>query len=106
MLVPQRTGQNEADGAMEQVADWLAKLGMGQYARRFAENDIDFSALRFLTDQDLEKLGVPLGHRRKMLAVIAEIVPTTAHQINRQTSLIGATIGRFGGVRRPLLSFW
>ena len=24
---------------MEQVADWLEKLGLGQYAQRFAEND-------------------------------------------------------------------
>jgi hypothetical protein len=28
---------------MEQVADWLEKLGLGQYAQRFAENDIDFA---------------------------------------------------------------
>jgi len=27
---------------MQQVADWLEKLGLGQYAQRFAENDISF----------------------------------------------------------------
>jgi hypothetical protein len=53
---------------MQQVADWLEKLGLGQYAQRFAENGIDFSLLGYLTDQDLEKLGVVLGHRRKMRA--------------------------------------
>jgi hypothetical protein len=53
---------------MQQVADWLEKLGLGQYAQRFAENGIDFSVLGYLTDQDLEKIGVLLGHRRKMLA--------------------------------------
>jgi hypothetical protein len=26
---------------MQQVADWLEKLGLGQYAQRFAENDIE-----------------------------------------------------------------
>jgi class 3 adenylate cyclase len=57
---------------MQQVADWLEKLGLGQYAQRFAENGIDVSVLRYLTDQDLEKIGVLLGHRRKMLAAIAE----------------------------------
>ena len=31
------------------------------------------SVLRHLTDQDLEKIGVLLGHRRKMLAAIAEL---------------------------------
>ena len=54
---------------MQQIADWLQKLGLGQYAQRFAENDIDFVILPDLTDQDLEKIGVAsLGHRRKILA--------------------------------------
>lgn len=34
---------------MPEVTDWLAKLALGQYARRFAENDIDFSILSELT---------------------------------------------------------
>ena len=33
---------------MQQIADWLEKLGMSEYAERFAENDID-SALREFT---------------------------------------------------------
>ena len=32
--------------AMQQIADWLEKLGMSEYAERFAENRIDFSVLR------------------------------------------------------------
>jgi hypothetical protein len=32
---------------MQQVADWLEKLGLGQYAERFAENDIDVSVLPY-----------------------------------------------------------
>ena len=39
---------------MHQVADWLEKLGLGQYAQRFAENDIDFALLTKLTDADLK----------------------------------------------------
>jgi hypothetical protein len=58
---------------MQQIADWLEKLNLGQYAQRFAENDIDVSVLPHLTDADLEKIGVSLGHRRKMLAAIAEL---------------------------------
>ena len=58
---------------MQQIADWLEKLGMSEYAQRFAENDIDVSVLRHLTDQDLKEIGVSLGHRRKMLAAIAEL---------------------------------
>ena len=43
---------------MQQIADWLQKLGLGQYAQRFAENDINFAILPDLTDQDLKELGV------------------------------------------------
>ncbi len=58
---------------MRPVADWLQKLGLGQYAQSFAENDIDFFVLADLTDQDLEKIGVTsLGHRRRLLRAIAE----------------------------------
>src|SRR5499425_2968296 len=56
---------------MQQVADWLEKLGLGQYAERFAENDISFSVLSDLTDQDLKEIGVSLGHRRQLLREIA-----------------------------------
>jgi SAM domain (Sterile alpha motif) len=56
---------------MQQIADWLESLGMSEYVQRFAENRIDFSVLPDLTDQDLEKLGVVLGDRRKMLRAIA-----------------------------------
>ena len=58
---------------MQPIKEWLEKLGLGQYAQSFAENAIDFSVLPDLTDQDLEKLGVLLGHRRKMLRAIAEL---------------------------------
>ena len=58
---------------MQQIADWLKTLGMSEYAARFAEHGIDVSVLRHLTDQDLKDIGVLLGHRRKMLAAIAEL---------------------------------
>ena len=41
---------------MQQIADWLEKLNLGQYAQQFAGNDIDVSVLRHLTDADLEKI--------------------------------------------------
>ena len=59
---------------MQQIADWLEKLGLGQYAQRFAENDITFTILSDLSDQDLKELGVSsLGHRRHLLRAIAEL---------------------------------
>jgi class 3 adenylate cyclase/predicted ATPase len=65
---------------MTGIAEWLASIGLGQYAQRFSENAIDLSVVRDLTDQDLKDLGVLLGHRRKMLRAIAEFkgdVPQT-----------------------------
>ena len=55
------------------IDGWLRGIGLAQYAEMFRANDIDVSVLRHLTDVDLEKLGVSLGHRRKILAAIAEL---------------------------------
>src|ERR1700737_3677247 len=58
---------------MTGVAEWLASIGLGEYAQRLGDNAIDLSVLRDLTEQDLKDLGVLLGHRRKMLRAIAEL---------------------------------
>src|SRR6266436_5602674 len=58
---------------MQQIADWLEKLGLSEYAQRFADNAIDLSVIGDLTEQDLKDLGVLLGHRRKILRAIAEL---------------------------------
>jgi class 3 adenylate cyclase len=58
---------------MQQIADWLKKLGMSEYADRFVENRIDLSVLPDLTDQDLKDLGVLLGDRRKLLRAIRDL---------------------------------
>lgn len=65
---------------MTGIAEWLASIGLGEYAERFRENAIDLSVVRDLTEQDLKDLGVLLGHRRKMLRAIVELqgeVPRT-----------------------------
>ena len=49
---------------MQQITEWLAKIGLERYAPAFIDNDIDVSVLRYLTDADLEKIGVSLGNRR------------------------------------------
>ena len=58
------------------VVSWLRSLGLEQYEAVFRENAIDVSILPDLTDQDLEKLGVLLGHRRKLLRAIANLETT------------------------------
>src|SRR6516165_10596932 len=59
--------------AMQQIADWHKKLGMSEYAERFAEERIEIDVLPALAEQDLERLSIPLGHRRRMLRAIREL---------------------------------
>ena len=67
---------------MRRIEEWLGDLGLGEYASRFAENDIDFEILGDLTDQDLEKIGVAsLGHRRKLLRAISELDASAAETV-------------------------
>jgi hypothetical protein len=47
--------------------DWLRSFGLGQNEALFRENEIDAKVLPELTDGDLEKIGVPLGHRKRLL---------------------------------------
>jgi len=58
---------------MQNIADWLCEIGLEQYVDLFVRNGIDTGVLSDLTDQDLEKLGVLLGHRRRMLRAITQL---------------------------------
>jgi predicted ATPase/class 3 adenylate cyclase len=58
---------------MTGIAEWLASIGLEEYAQRFAENAIDLSVVSDLTEQDLKDIGVLLGHRRKILRAIGEL---------------------------------
>ena len=40
---------------MQEIGDWLEKLGMPEYGECFAQNKIDLSVLPHLTDQDLKE---------------------------------------------------
>jgi class 3 adenylate cyclase len=53
------------------VGGWLRSLGLGQYEALFRASEIDADVLSELTDVDLEKLGVPLGHRKRLLRAIS-----------------------------------
>ena len=53
------------------VGGWLGSLGLGQYEALFRASEIDADILPELTDADLEKLGVPLGHRKRLLRAIS-----------------------------------
>jgi len=61
-------------GNVSEITNWLSGLGLEQYASAFDDNAIDVEVLRELTADDLRDLGVSLvGHRRRLLAAIAEL---------------------------------
>src|SRR6267154_1383571 len=72
------------------LAEWLGRCGLSQYAKTFAENNIDYSVLPDLTENDLEKLGVSsLGHRKKLLRAIEAL--TAARQPTGTTAVSNVT---------------
>jgi hypothetical protein len=64
-----------------ELGGWLRSLGLEQYKATFRENAIDAEVLPDLTDQDLEKLGVLLGHRRKLLRANSRDPAATWHSM-------------------------
>src|SRR6478736_7357544 len=58
---------------MMEIGGWLRSLGLEQYEAAFHANAVGADVLRDLTDQDLEKLGVLLGDRRRLLRAIAAL---------------------------------
>ena len=52
------------------IGDWLVGLGLDQYKTLFDDNEIDLSALPYISEDDLKDIGVALGARRKILAAI------------------------------------
>jgi class 3 adenylate cyclase len=77
------------------VSSWLRGLDLEQYAESFQANAIDAEALVLLSDGDLKELGVAaLGHRRRLLAAIAdEAAPGEAER--RQVTILFADISGY-----------
>jgi class 3 adenylate cyclase/tetratricopeptide (TPR) repeat protein len=57
------------------IAAWLAGLSLERYAEAFRDNAIELEVLPELSEADLEKIGVLLGHRKIMLKAIAALRP-------------------------------
>src|SRR6516164_9362159 len=72
------------------VGGWLRSLGLGQYEALFRASEIDADILPELTDVDLEKLGVPLGHRKRLFRAIsgfAAAEPLAAPSVSTSASV-------------------
>ncbi len=58
---------------MIELGPWLEQHGLGKYAELLAENEVDFEVLPELEEADLEKIGLALGPRKKLLRAIREL---------------------------------
>src|SRR6266576_2354434 len=62
----------------EEITTWLEAIGLAQYASVFAENAVDLDILPDVTEADLERLGVALGDRKRMLRAIAALLDASS----------------------------
>ena len=86
---------------MSTIGEWLDHHGLGKYATLFAENAIGLDILPSVTDQHLERLGLPLGDRLRMqraiLALADDEAAKLAHAAERRQltvmfcDLVGST---------------
>ena len=88
--------------AVVDLADWLRGLGLERYEETFRANDVDADVLPELNDADLEKLGVSLGHRKKLLKAIAALAEA---QPTRATTALPAGPGAVGERRQVTVLF-
>jgi class 3 adenylate cyclase len=68
------------------VAAWLRQLGLGRYEQAFRDAEITADVLPDLEDADLEKLGLPLGPRKKLIHAIAELEVASGTSLSALTS--------------------
>src|SRR5260370_11810290 len=73
---------------MSTIAGWLEGLGLAQYVPVFTENVVEIDVLFDLTEADLERLGIPLGDRKRMLKAIADYQQSSTPR----TSVPAATV--------------
>ena len=87
---------------MSTIAGWLEGLGFAHYVSIFAEHAVDIDVLFELTEADLERLGLPLGDRKRMLKAIASYISRAPdrEQASRRQPLQRRAQTPSGGISR------
>ena len=57
------------------IREWLDAIGLERYADAFEANAVDLDVLPNLTEEDLERLGVLLGDRRRLSKLLKQDTP-------------------------------
>jgi class 3 adenylate cyclase/tetratricopeptide (TPR) repeat protein len=58
---------------MAKLDEWLEGIGLGRYAKLFAEHQIGLDVMADLTDTDLAQLGIALGDRKRLRRAITAL---------------------------------
>ncbi|RZI86655.1 MAG: adenylate cyclase [Rubrivivax sp.] len=81
---------------VESLSEWLKSIGLGRVERVLLDNDIDQEIIGSISEQDLEKLGVSMGDRKRLLRAIGALrqpaAPTTVPASATQGELRQLTI--------------
>ena len=56
-------GENDAGAGADPLARFLTELGLERYLPKLRDEELDLSSLRFVTERDLEEIGLPKGPR-------------------------------------------
>lgn len=60
---------------MRDIESWLGELGLKRYTSAFLDAEIEVRDLKYLSDQDLVDLGLPMGPRKRITASISRLEP-------------------------------
>ena len=63
---------------MKSIEEWLNEIGLDEYFQRFADSKINMDVLPDLIEEDLEKLDIPLGDRKRIMRAISALAEQPA----------------------------
>jgi class 3 adenylate cyclase/predicted ATPase/energy-coupling factor transporter ATP-binding protein EcfA2 len=76
---------------MGDLRQWLEGIGLAQYADLLTSHDIDRDTLLLLKDEDFDRLGISLGHRRILLRAAEEYRHPAAERLDRLRGFVRST---------------
>jgi len=86
------------------IAAWLRDLGLEEYEPAFRDNPINVDVLPELTEADLASLGIPVGHRKKILKAARALRRGAPSRTGRKSAKVEASCAPGRGAERRNLT--
>ena len=101
-----------SDSAIDNVAEWLRRLGLGHHEKKFLRHDIDVEVLKHLDEIDLVKIGIDsLGDRKRILHEAKRSAPAKARTFSsladhvRALAVLSAAVAGIGSFSLYLFGY-